>query len=164
MKKYLSLSKSERKELARYELCRVANLLGRTPTKDDFRAVPDTQITYGQIIYLYQKWNLALRDANLKTNKRRQPDMADDRVSRLVDAFIDVANIKGRMPIFREFREHHNISLSSFIAVFGSWSQVKSYVYAQHRERLAFLPQKIVARRVRRTKAQIAADRAAGKE
>jgi hypothetical protein len=153
------MSTEEKKALARAELLRVYKLIGKTPTKEDFKEVKDTKITYGQIVYLYKKWNIAIKDSGLKSNKNRLP--SNDTVGKweILDAFIDVANQEKKMPTYREFKKYYDISLSPFLKAFGSWNLVKQFVYTRHRERLTFLPPRITAKRNRRTKAQIEMDR-----
>ncbi|MDD4746582.1 MAG: hypothetical protein RBR35_07475 [Salinivirgaceae bacterium] len=159
MRNYLSLTTEEKKALARTELIRINKLNGKTPTKEDFKAVNDTKITYGQIVYLYKKWNLAIKDAGLKSNKNRMPNSESITKREIVDAFIDAANREKKMPTFKEFKKHHDISLSPFLKIFGSWNLVKQYIYTKHREQLTFLPERITAKRNRRTKAEILAAR-----
>ncbi|MDD2565145.1 MAG: hypothetical protein PHU27_13110, partial [Salinivirgaceae bacterium] len=77
----------------------------------------------------------------------------------IVDAFIDAANREKKMPTFKEFKKYHDISLSPFLKIFGSWNLVKQYIYTKHREQLTFLPERITAKRNRRTKAEILAAR-----
>ncbi|HPW66756.1 MAG TPA: hypothetical protein PLY32_04380 [Salinivirgaceae bacterium] len=161
MKKYISMSTEEKKALAKSELIRISNLIGKTPTKNDYIKIEDAKITYGQIIYLYKKWNSAIKDAGLKPNKSLLPLNYYSEIDKneIINAFIDVANQVKKMPTYREFKKYYNISLSSFLKTFGNWNMVKQYVYTHHRERLTFLPPRITVKRNRRTKAQIEADR-----
>ena len=145
--------------MARAELIRVYKLNGKTPTKEDFKAAGETKITYGQIVYLYKKWNLAIKDAGLKSNKIRIPNTETIGKKEIVEAFIDVANHVQKMPTFKEFKQYQDISLSPFLKTFGSWNLVKQYIYTKYRDRLSFLPERITAKRKRRTKAEIQAER-----
>jgi len=155
------MSTEEKKALAKSELIRISELIGKTPTKKDYTNIKDTKITYGQIIYLYKKWNGAIKDAGLKPNKSLLPPdyYSDVDKNKIINAFIDVANKVEKMPTYREFKKYYDISLSPFIKTFGSWNMVKRYVYTNHRDRLTFLPPRIAVKRNRRTKAQIEADR-----
>ena len=159
MKNYLSLTTEEKKATARAELIRIYKLNHKTPTKEDFKAVSDTKVTYGQIVYLYKKWNLAIKDAGLKSNKTRMPNSVTIGKQEIIDAFIDAANQEKKMPTFKEFRKYHDFSLSPYLKIFGSWNLAKQYIYTKHRERLTFLPERITAKRNRRTKAEILAER-----
>ena len=92
------MSNEEKKALARSEMMRVYKIIGKTPTKEDFKEVKETKITYGQIVYLYKKWNLAVKDAGLKSNKNRLPTTETVGKWEILDAFIDVANQEKKMP------------------------------------------------------------------
>jgi len=159
MKAYKELTREERKELARKEILRVAKALGKTPTKADYRNFPNTEITYGQIVYIYKKWNLAIRDAGLKNNKNFISSIESLNKSDLIEPFIDVANREKKMPTYREFSQYYNIPLSLYIKFFGSWNNVKNFIYSKYRDSLLFLPPRLAIKRNRRTKAQIEADR-----
>ncbi len=162
MKPYHLMTKEEKKELARKEIIRVAQIVGKSPTKNDYKSIHDTKISYGQIVYLYKKWNLAIRDAGLKQN--RTPLAASHRASKLelIEPFIEVANKVGKMPTYREFCQFYTIPLSLFIKYFGSWNDTKLYIYTKYRDRLTFLPPRVTAKRHRRTKAEIEAERKKG--
>ena len=112
----------------------------------------DTKISYGQIVYLYGTWNAAVHDAGLPINLYRLPPTNEISKEELVKEFIKAANAEGKMPSFRLFRKHSELSLTPFIRHFKSWNSVKQYVYDNYREQLHFAPPKILPKRKRRSR------------
>jgi len=150
--KRLNLTISEKKELSRREIRRIADKLGKPPTKIEYKAQEDTKISYGQIVYLYGTWNAAVHDAGLPINLYRLPPTNEISKEELVKEFIKAANAEGKMPSFRLFRKHSELSLTPFIRHFKSWNSVKQYVYDNYREQLHFAPPKILPKRKRRSR------------
>lgn len=148
--KRLNLSTEEKKELSRKEIRRVAETLGKPPTKIEYKSQEDVRITYGQIVYIYGTWNAAVHDAGLKINLYRLPPSNEVSKEELIEEFIKAANIEKQMPSFRLFKKHSNISLTPYIRHFKSWNNVKQFVYANYREDLTFIPPKILPKRKRR--------------
>lgn len=145
----LNMSVEEKKEISRAEIKKVAELLGKPPTKVEFKEV-DTKISYGQIVYIYGTWNAAVHDAGLTINLYRLPPSNEILKKDLVSEFIKAANAVGQMPSFKLFRQHSNLSLTPFIRQFKSWNNVKEYVYDNYRDELTFTPPRILPRRMRR--------------
>ena len=148
--KRLNLSNEKKKELSRQEIKRVAEKLGKPPTKIEFKGQEDTKISYGQIVYLYGTWNAAVHDAGLPINLYRLPPSNEISKEELIQEFIRAANAEGKMPSFRLFRKHSDLSLTPFIRHFKSWNSVKQYVYDNYRDELRFAPPKILPKRKRR--------------
>ena len=141
------LTIEEKKSLAKEEIRRIAKLIGKTPTKNEYKEFNDVKIAYGQIVYVYKSWNAAITDAGLKVNQYRLPNTSEIPKEVLVDEFIRVANIVGHMPVFRIFSQHSTMSLTPFLRQFKTWNLTKQYIYSHYRNRLTFLPPLILPRR-----------------
>lgn len=152
--KRLNLSTEEKKNLSRKEIKRVADKLGKPPTKIEYKSQQDVKISYGQIVYLYGTWNAAVHDAGLRINLYRLPPSNEISKEDLIKEFIKAANLEGKMPSFRLFRKHSDFSLTPYIRHFKSWNNVKQYVYDNYREELRFAPPKILPKRKRRKKVE----------
>lgn len=146
----LNMSDDKKKAISRKEIKRVAEVLGKPPTKVEFKNCT-TEISYGQIVYLYGTWNAAVYDAGLPINLYRLPPSNEVSKQQLVDEFITAANAENQMPSFRLFRKHSELSLTPFIRHFKSWNNVKLYVYDNFRDQLKFTPPKILPPRKRRS-------------
>lgn len=141
------LTVEEKKSLAREEIKRVAKILGKTPTKNEYKSISNTKIAYGQIVYVYKSWNAAITDAGLKVNQNRLPNTTEIPKDVLIDEFIRVANLVGQMPVYRVFSQKSTMSLTPYLRQFKTWNQTKQYVYSHYRDRLTFLPPLILPRR-----------------
>lgn len=146
---HLNLTVNQKKAIARKEIKRVADILGKSPSKVEYKR-QKTEISYGQIIYVYKRWNDAILDAGLPLNLYRMPLNNEITKQQLIDEFIRAANAESQMPSFRQFRQHSNISLSPYLRYFKKWNNVKVYVYDNYREQLKFTPPRILERRRKR--------------
>lgn len=149
--KHLNLNNAEKRELSRKEIKRIALRLGKPPTKIEYKQQEDAKMSYGQIVYLYGTWNAAVHDAGLPINLYRLPPSNEISKEELVKAFIKASNAEGKMPSFRLFRKHSNLSLTPYLRHFKSWNNVKQYVYEHYRDELKFIPPKILPKRRRKT-------------
>lgn len=105
------------------EIRRLADDLGRTPTKRDMN---DLGAYSGRLYFdRFDSWNAAVEEAGLEPNPQRARGPSDEE---LLAELRRLASELGRSPSSREMRRYGTHSDSTYVRRFGSWDNALSEV------------------------------------
>lgn len=128
-----------RKDTCRSAIRSLAHELGRTPSEKEFKtyaaSVPGVP-TANQLRYVYGQWTDAVIDAGLEPLPTDPPRFAYSEAE-LIDEFIRVSNILGRLPSLELFRSTSQISNVPY-RKWGKWSEVQRYFVSNFATRFSF--------------------------
>ena len=132
--------REHRVDAFRIAVTQIAQRLGHTPTQNEYKShcVSERGIpTVNQVRYIFGTWTSAVESAGL-TPAPRDPPRFEYSETQLIDEFIRIANVLGRMPPLEVFRQQSQYSNRPYQTRWGKWSDVIRHFSAEHFDRFTF--------------------------
>jgi hypothetical protein len=119
---------------------RIAALLGKTPTQQDYKTHRKRdELSLEQIMYRFSRYGVAVEAAgflpNAFQNPPRQPEITKDE---LVHEYINVANKLGKLPSNHEFRVNSRYSWTPYKTKWGSFRSAAEDIAANYGDKFTF--------------------------
>ena len=131
----------DEKESIKQSICRISDLLGKTPTQKDYKKHRNSkELSLEQIFYRFGNWSNAVKYANLSPNPFQQPPRSPEITRKeLIDEFIRVANEVGKIPGTNLFRSNTTaFSWRPYITKWGSWKAAIKDITQSYADRFNF--------------------------
>lgn len=119
---------------------RVSKELGKTPTQKEYERYRNkTDLSIHQVFYRFGTWSEAVTEAGLEANPFQEPPQKD-KISKdeLIDEFIRVSNLLGKIPSGHNFRVNSKFSWTPYKTNWGSWRDAVDFIVENYRERFSF--------------------------
>ena len=140
-KKIIRLDNEQKKEIIRKELTQIAKKNKKSPTQREYKQ-EKTFFTDSQVLYLYNKWSNALSDAGLELTPIRKPPRPNKiEKDDLINEFVRVSNLIGKIPTMHQLRANSKYSWRPYETTWGSWSNSVKYIIRNYNDNFKFNPE-----------------------